>query len=84
MVMIGAKLGRGSRSGLYHHRGGLPPSADRPAIDEGLTPARVQKCMREGAEGEWRGSRAAVPMAPRVRHGVAKGAAREWKGRPWD
>ena len=28
--------------------------------------ARVQKCMRESAAGEWRGSRAAVPMAPRV------------------
>ena len=28
--------------------------------------ARVQKCMREGVAGEWRGSQAAVLMAPRV------------------
>ena len=28
--------------------------------------ARVWKCMREGAAREWRGSQAAVPMAPRV------------------
>ena len=28
--------------------------------------ARVQKCMREGAAGEWRGSRAAVLMVPQV------------------
>jgi hypothetical protein len=32
--------------------------------------------------GEWRGSRAAVPMAPRVWGRVAEGAAREWRGRP--
>jgi hypothetical protein len=44
--------------------------------------ARVQKCMREGAAGEWRGSRAAMPMVPRVRSVVAKGAAGEWRGRP--
>ena len=31
-----------------------------------IVEARVQKCMREGAAGESRGSRAAVPMAPRV------------------
>ena len=35
--------------------------------------ARVWKCMREGAAREWRGSRAAEPMAPRVRSGVAEG-----------
>ena len=46
--------------------------------------ARVRKCMREGAAREWRGSRADVPMAPRVQSGVAKGVAGEWKGRPWD
>ena len=28
--------------------------------------ARVQKCMKEGAAGESRGSRATIPMAPRV------------------
>ena len=37
-VVIGAELGRGSRSGLYHHQGiikaVLLPSADRPAVDE--------------------------------------------------
>ena len=49
-----------------------------------IVEARVQKCMREGAAGEWRGSRAAVPMAPRVQSGVAEGAAEEWRGRPWD
>ena len=41
--------------------------------------ARVQKCMREGAAREWRGSRAAVPMAPRIQSGVAEGAAKEWR-----
>ena len=46
--------------------------------------ARVEKCMREGAAGEWRGSRAAVSMAPRVRSRVAEGATGEWRGRPWD
>ena len=40
--------------------------------------------MREGAAREWRGSRAAILMAPRVRSGVAEGVAGEWKGRPWD
>ena len=40
--------------------------------------------MREGAAGEWRGSRAIVPMAPRVRSGVLEEAAGEWKGRQWD
>ena len=49
-----------------------------------IVEARVQKCMREGATGEWRGSRAAVPMAPRVRSGVVEEAAEEWRGRPWD
>jgi hypothetical protein len=39
--------------------------------------ARVQKCMREGATGEWRGSRATVPMAPRVQSGVVEGALGE-------
>jgi hypothetical protein len=46
--------------------------------------ARVWKCMREGATGEWRESQATVPMAPRVRSGVAEGVAGEWRGRPWD
>ena len=46
--------------------------------------ARVQKYLREGAAIEWRGSRAAVPMAPRVRSGVAEGVAGESRGRPWD
>ena len=46
--------------------------------------ARVQKCMREGVAGEWRGSRIAVPMAPRVQCGVTEGATGEWRGRPWD
>jgi hypothetical protein len=34
----------------------------------------------------WRveGSRAAVPMVPRVQSGVAMEVAREWRGRPWD
>ena len=40
--------------------------------------------MREGAAGEWRGSRAVVLMAPRVQSGVVEGAIREWKGWPWD
>ena len=39
--------------------------------------ARVRKCMREGAAGECRGSRAIMPMASRVRSGVAEGAAGE-------
>jgi hypothetical protein len=39
--------------------------------------ARVQKCMREDAVGEWRGSQAAMPMAPRVQSGVAEGAVGE-------
>ena len=46
--------------------------------------ARVQKYMRDGVAGEWRGSRAAMPMAPRVRSGMVEGVAREWRGRPWD
>ena len=46
--------------------------------------ARVQKCMREGVAGESRRSRATVPIAPRVLSGVVEGAAREWRGRPWD
>ena len=46
--------------------------------------ARVWKCMKEGAAGEWRGSRVAVPMVPRVWSVVADEAAREWRGRPWD
>ena len=46
--------------------------------------ARVQKCMREGAAGEWRGSRAAVLMAPSVQSRVAEGVAGEWRGSPWD
>ena len=37
-----------------------------------------------GVAGEWRGSRAAIPMAPRVQSGVAEGVAGEWRGRPWD
>ena len=49
-----------------------------------IVEARVQKCMREGATGEWRGSRAAVPMAPRVRSVVIEATAREWRRRPWD
>jgi hypothetical protein len=40
--------------------------------------------MREGAAGEWRGSRAAVLMALRVRSEVVEGVAGEWKERPWD
>ena len=46
--------------------------------------ARVQKYMREGAAREWRGSRAAVLMAPSVQSRVAEGVAGEWRGRPWD
>ena len=46
--------------------------------------ARVQKCMREGVAGEWRGSQAIVPMAPRVQSGMAEGADGEWIGWPWD
>ena len=34
-----------------------------------IVEARVRKCMREGVAGEWRGSRVAVPMVPRVRAG---------------
>ena len=49
-----------------------------------IVEARVWKYMREGVARESRGSQATVPMAPRVRSGVAEGAAREWKGRPWD
>ena len=49
-----------------------------------IVEARVQKCMREGAARESRGSQAAVPMAPRVQSRVAEGATREWRGRPWD
>ena len=49
-----------------------------------IVEARVQKCMREGAAGEWRGSRAIVLMAPRVWSGMAEEAAGEWRGRPWD
>ena len=49
-----------------------------------IVEARVQKCMRDGAARECRGSQAAVPMAPRVRSEVAEGVAREWRGRPWD
>ena len=48
-----------------------------------IVEARVQKCMREGVAGESRDSRAAVPMAPRVRSRVEEGAAGEWRGRPW-
>ena len=37
-VVIGAELGRGSRSSLYHHQGiikvVLLPSTDRPIVDE--------------------------------------------------
>ena len=36
--------------------------------------------MREGAAGQWRGSRAAVSMAPRVRSGVAEGAVESGEG----
>jgi hypothetical protein len=46
--------------------------------------ARVQKCIREGMAREWRGSRAAMPMAPRVWSRVVEGVAGEWRGRPWD
>ena len=46
--------------------------------------ARVQKCMRKGAVGEWRWNRAAMPMAPRVRNEVGEEAAGEWRGSPWD
>ena len=49
-----------------------------------IVEARVQKCMREATARELRGSRAAVPMAPRVQSGVAEGATGEWRGRPWD
>ena len=49
-----------------------------------IVKARVQKCMREGATREWRGSRGAMLMAPRVQIRVAEGVAREWRGRPWD
>jgi hypothetical protein len=40
--------------------------------------------MREGVAGEWTGSRAAVPMVPRVQSGVAEEMAGEWRGRPCD
>ena len=43
-----------------------------------IVEARVQKCMREGAARESRGSRAAVPMAPRVQSRVAEGSSGEW------
>ena len=46
--------------------------------------AMVRKCMIKGAVGEWRGSQAIVPMAPRVQSGVVEGVAGEWRGRPWD
>ena len=49
-----------------------------------IVEARVCKCIREGVAREWRGSRAAMPMAPRVWSRVAKGVAREWSGKPWD
>ena len=38
--------------------------------------------MREGATGEWRGSRAAVLMAPRVQSEVAEGWLESGKGGP--
>ena len=38
-----------------------------------IVEARVCKCIREGVAREWRGSRAAMPMAPRVRSRVAEG-----------
>ena len=44
--------------------------------------ARVRKCMREGAAEESRGSRAVVPMAPKVWSRVVEGPAGEWRGRP--
>ena len=44
---------------------------------------RCQKCMREGAAGESRGSRAIVPMEPRVQSRVAEGW-QESGERPWD
>ena len=46
--------------------------------------ARVQKYLREGAAIEWRGSRAAVLMVPRVWSRVVEGVVGEWRGRPWD
>jgi hypothetical protein len=49
-----------------------------------LAPARVQKCIREGAAGKWRGGRTVVPMAPRVWSRVTEEAAGEWRGRPCD
>ena len=49
-----------------------------------IVEARVWKCMREGATGESRGSRAVVPIAPRVQSRVVEGVAGEWRGRPWD
>ena len=42
--------------------------------------ARVQKCMREGVAGEWRGSRVAMPMAPSVLSEVVEGVVGEWRG----
>ena len=49
-----------------------------------IVEARVWKYMREGAAREWRGSRVAVPMEPRVQNRVAEGTVGEWRGRPWD
>ena len=50
-------------------------------LDPALASARVQKGMREGAAGEWRGSQAVVPMRlAKVWTGVAEGA-RLWSGR---
>ena len=43
--------------------------AGDPNLACNIIEARVQKCMREGVAGEWRGSRVAVPMVPRVRAG---------------
>ena len=40
--------------------------------------------MTKGVAREWRGNRAAGPMAPRVQSGGVEGAAGEWRGRPWD
>jgi hypothetical protein len=52
-----------------------------PNLAYAVIEARVQKCMREGAARESRGSQAAVPMASRVWSRVAEGVAREWRGR---
>ena len=51
-----------------------------PDQDSTIVEARVWKCMREGVAGESRGSRAAMPMAPRVWSRVAEGRLESGEG----